>query len=36
VPYDIEQAVSEAMTVDMPEREDYINELRTAVYRGRK
>lgn len=36
VPYDIEQEIFFAMTIDMPEREDYINELRTAIYRGRK
>lgn len=36
VPYDIEQAVMEAISVDMPELEEYILELRTAVYRGRK
>ncbi|GAB6108193.1 metallophosphoesterase family protein [Fusibacter bizertensis] len=36
VPYDIEQAVMEAVSVDMPELEEYIIELRTAVYRGRK
>lgn len=36
VPYDIELAVSHAIESDMPEKKEYINELRTAVYRGRK
>lgn len=36
VPYDIEQAVMDAIKTDMPEKEEYINELRTAVYRGRR
>jgi len=33
VPYDIELAVEHALITDMPEKELYINELRTAVYR---
>ena len=36
VPYDIELAVDHANSTDMPEKQEYINELRTAVYRGRK
>jgi predicted phosphodiesterase len=36
VPYNIEQAVRDAMESDMPDKQEYINELRTAVYRGRK
>ena len=36
VPYNIEQAINQAMETDMPEKQEYINELRTAVYRGRK
>lgn len=36
VPYNIEQAVRHAMESDMPDKQEYINELRTAVYRGRK
>lgn len=35
IPYDIEAAVSHAELSDMPEKEAYIIELRTAVYRGR-
>lgn len=35
VPYDIELAVEQAQDSDMPEKEAYIKELRTAVYRGR-
>ena len=35
VPYDIELAVDHALATDMPEKELYINELRTAIYRGR-
>jgi len=36
VPYDIELAVAQAKLTDMPEKQEYINELRTAIYRGRK
>jgi protein phosphatase len=36
VPYDIELAVQHAKDSDMPEKELYIDELRTAVYRGRR
>lgn len=36
VPYNIERAVSQAMETDMPEKQEYIDELRTAVYRGRR
>ncbi|MDP4126419.1 MAG: metallophosphoesterase family protein [Bacillota bacterium] len=36
VPYDIELAVNQAELTDMPEKQDYINELRTGIYRGRK
>lgn len=36
VPYDIEMAIAHANATDMPEKDDYIKELRTAVYRGRK
>lgn len=36
VPYDIEQAISHALETDMPDKQEYINELRTAEYRGRK
>ncbi|MCT4544483.1 MAG: metallophosphatase family protein [Vallitalea sp.] len=36
VPYNIEKAVNDAMESDMPDKQEYINELRTAVYRGRK
>ncbi|MEC9487945.1 MAG: metallophosphoesterase family protein [Halanaerobium sp.] len=36
VEYDIELAVSQAKEIDLPEREAYINELRTGIYRGRK
>jgi protein phosphatase len=34
VPYDIEKAVLEAQNENMPELEEYINELRTGRYRG--
>lgn len=34
IPYDIEKAVKEALNSDMPEIDLYIDELRTAVYRG--
>jgi Predicted phosphoesterase len=38
IPYDIEKAVLEARDSDMPEEEieQYVNELRTSKYRGRK
>lgn len=36
VPYDIEQAVRDAQALEMPDLQPYINELRTARYRGRK
>ncbi len=36
VPYDIEKAVQDAQEAeDMPDKEAYINELRTGKYRGR-
>ena len=36
VPYDIELAIDQAELTDMPEKQEYINELKTAIYRGRK
>lgn len=36
VPYDIELAVDHANSTDMPEKLEYINELRTGIYRGKK
>lgn len=36
VPYDIEKAVELAENSDMPDIDDYVDELRTAVYRGLK
>lgn len=36
VPYDIDLAINQAVLTDMPEKEEYINELRTGIYRGRK
>ncbi|HBP62927.1 MAG TPA: metallophosphatase family protein [Desulfosporosinus sp.] len=36
VPYDIELAIEQANSTDMPEKQDYINELMTAIYRGLK
>lgn len=36
VPYNIELAVNHALESDMPDKQEYINELRTAVYRGSK
>lgn len=36
VPYDIELAVNQAESTDMPEKQEYINELKTGIYRGRK
>ena len=35
VPYDIELAIRQALDTDMPDKEAYIKELRTAEYRGR-
>ncbi len=32
----VPKAVNHAMESDMPDKQEYINELRTAVYRGRK
>jgi predicted phosphodiesterase len=34
IPYDIEQAIHQAMEADSPDLQDYIDELKTAVYRG--
>jgi predicted phosphodiesterase len=36
VPYDIELALDQANSTDMPEKQEYINELRTAIFRGKK
>ncbi len=36
VPYDVELAVSQAEMTDMPHKKEYILELRTAKYRGRR
>jgi protein phosphatase len=36
LPYDIELAIKQAREEGMPELADYENELRTAIYRGRK
>ena len=36
VPYDIELAIDHVKSTDMPEKQEYINELKTAIYRGRK
>jgi protein phosphatase len=36
VPYDIELAVKQAESSGMPDMNEYINELRTAKYRGKK
>jgi protein phosphatase len=35
VPYDIEKAIAQAIESKMPDLEAYINELRTACYRGK-
>ena len=35
VPYDIELAIQQAQSEDMPEFEPYARELRTATYRGK-
>lgn len=34
IPYDIDKAVEQALATDMPDKEAYINELKTAIYRG--
>ncbi len=36
VPYDVELAIKHANHSDMPDKEEYIKELRTGIYRGRK
>jgi len=36
VPYDVERSIKYALDSDMPEKEEYINELRTGIYRGLK
>jgi protein phosphatase len=36
VPYDIDLAIKQVELTDMPEKKEYINELKTAIYRGRK
>jgi protein phosphatase len=36
LPYDIELAIKQAREEEIPELADYENELRTAIYRGRK
>ncbi|AET66461.1 putative phosphoesterase [Desulfosporosinus orientis DSM 765] len=36
VPYNIELAVAQAELTNMPEKQDYIDELRTGIYRGLK
>lgn len=36
VPYDIERAVADAEAAQMPDLQPYVNELRTAIYRGAK
>jgi protein phosphatase len=36
VPYDIDLAIKQAECTDMPEKQDYINELKTGIYRGLK
>lgn len=36
VPYNVELAVAQAELTDMPEKQDYIDELRTGIYRGLK
>lgn len=36
VPYDIELAIYQANSTDMPDKEAYINELKTGIYRGIK
>ncbi|MBU3160621.1 metallophosphatase family protein [Clostridium frigoris] len=34
VPYNINLAIKHARVTDMPDKEEYINELKTAIYRG--
>ncbi|MBM7613817.1 hypothetical protein [Alkaliphilus hydrothermalis] len=36
VPYDVEAAIRDTEVTNVPEKEEYIKELRTAVYRNRK
>jgi Predicted phosphoesterase len=36
VPYDIKLAINQAELTNMPEKQEYINELKTGIYRGRK
>lgn len=36
VPYSIKLAVEQALATDMPDKDAYIKELRTGIYRGRK
>jgi protein phosphatase len=36
VPYDIDLAIEDAELTDMPEKKEYINELKTGIYRGLK
>jgi protein phosphatase len=36
VPYDIDLAIKQAECTDMPEKQDYIKELKTGIYRGLK
>lgn len=36
VPYDIDLAIKHAEIADIPEKQDYINELKTGIYRGRR
>lgn len=36
VPYDIDLAINDAELSDMPEKNEFINELKTAIYRGHK
>ena len=36
VPYDIDLAIKHAKLTDMPDKEEYINELKTGIYRGHK
>lgn len=35
LPYDIQKAVEQALATNMPDKEAYINELKTAIYRGK-
>lgn len=36
VPYNIELAISQAASTDMPEKQEYIKELKTGIFRGRR